>query len=604
MFNRNMIGHYGKNEDLRQRSYVVNRIGRHVVICAFFLNFLHAEGTDTLVQAAYIKALYVDTNEGQTDSFGLSVAVDGNLMVVGAPEEGSSATEINGDVENNDARRSGAAYVFRRSEDSWIQEAYLKAHNSFGSDRFGNSVGISGTRIVVGAPLESVVVDGFRTQSTSGAAYVFVRRKSEWVQEAYLKAIDFRAGDEFGSSVAIEGDTIVVGAVGDDQDPSSFISRGSAFVFKRSTDTWNQVAKLTAAHRDLGDAFGWKVNISNGRVVVSAPLERSAATGVNGDQEDDSQFAAGAVYVFQEENEQWTQEAYLKPSASASMQFGMSIAIDQDLIVVGAPHEAGRSTGVNGNEEDLGLQNAGAAYVFRRSEGLWQQEAYLKSSNPAGTTPVDVWGDLFGGAVDVCGDRIAVSAPFEDSSSVGINGDQGDADPEQGPTWTGGYSSGACYIFDRGENGWQQTHYVKASNTGFFDALGTAIALDDEWFIAGSFYEGSSATGINGEGSDNSAFASGAVYAYRSNRAHAPWPSSSLRYLHGAPDTVTLTFDSLPGSSYRILRSSDLHFDEGMDVLAEDYPGAEFQKSSIFVDPNPPLDKAFYRVEEREYPDS
>ena len=194
-------------------------------------------------------------------------------------------------------------------------------------------------------------------------------------QQAYLKASNNGAGDDFGSSVAMSGDTIVVGAPFED-------SAGAAYIFVRSGTTWVQQARLTASNAGAGDRFGISVAISGDTVVIGADEEDSNATGVNGNQTDNSASFAGAAYVFVRSGSVWTQQAYLKASnTEASDQFGWSVAVSGDTAVIGAIGEKSNATGVNGDQANNSAGYSGAAYVFVRSGETWTQQAYLKASN-------------------------------------------------------------------------------------------------------------------------------------------------------------------------------------------------------------------------------
>ena len=250
---------------------------------------------DPIAQQAYLKA----SNTGASDFFGASVAISGNTVVVGAFGEDSAATGVNGNQANNSAIDSGAAYVFVRSGSTWTQQAYLKASNTGASDFFGASVAISGDTMVVGAYDEDSAATGVNGNQAnnsavdSGAAYVFVRSGTTWTQQAYLKASNTGVSDLFGNSVAISGDTLVIGAYTEDSaatgvngnqaDNSAFAS-GAAYVFVRSGSTWSQQAYLKASNTGPNDLFGASVAISGNTVVVGAFGEDSAATGVNGNQ--------------------------------------------------------------------------------------------------------------------------------------------------------------------------------------------------------------------------------------------------------------------------------------------------------------------------------
>ncbi len=315
-------------------------------------------------QQAYLKASNTDAG----DNFGISVAVSGDTIVVGAHQEDSNTTGVNGNQADNSAQSTGAVYVFVRSGGVWSQQAYLKASNTGANDLFGISAAVSGDTVVVGAFGEdsnATGIDGNQSDnsaSSSGAAYVFVRDAGVWSQQAYLKASNTDAGDQFGISVAVSGNTIVIGAWqegssatgvdGNQADNSAAIS-GAAYVFIRSGIVWSQEAYLKASNTGAGDQFGVSVAVSGETIAVGARFEDSNATGVNGNQADNSASQAGAAYVFVRSGNVWSQQAYLKASnTAANDNFGFSVAVSGDTVVVGA------------NGEDNIASNSGATYVF------------------------------------------------------------------------------------------------------------------------------------------------------------------------------------------------------------------------------------------------
>jgi hypothetical protein len=287
---------------------------------------------------------------------------------------------VNGDEADNNAPASGAAYVFVRSGTTWSQQAYLKASNPGGEDRFGSQVAIDGYTIVVAARGEDSSATGVNgngadnNASNSGAAYVFVRNGSTWTQQAYLKASNAEASDGFGASVAVSGDTVVIGALGESSSASGVNGNqadnnasfsGAAYVFVRSGTTWTEQAYLKASNPDPNDTFGEAVAVSGDTVVVGAINEDSNATGINGDQSNDSAPTSGAAYVFVRSGTTWTQQAYLKASnTDPGDEFGNPVAISGDTLVIGAQRDASSTTGVNGNQADNSAAMAGAAYVF------------------------------------------------------------------------------------------------------------------------------------------------------------------------------------------------------------------------------------------------
>jgi hypothetical protein len=460
--------------------------------------------------STYLKA----SNTGAVDWFGLSISTSGDTIVVGACQEDSNATGVNGNQADNSADSAGAVYVFTRTAGVWSQQTYLKASNTEAYDLFGYSVSISGDTIVVGAYGEDSNATGVNgdqadnSASISGAAYVFTRTAGVWSQQAYLKASNSDAGDEFGRSVSISGDTIVVGAyyeasnatgVNGNQADNSALESGAAYVFTRTAGVWSQQAYLKASNTGANDCFGYSVSISNDTIVVGAYGEASNATGINGNGADNSTPDSGAAFVFTRTAGVWSQQAYLKASnTGANDFFGLSVSMSGDTIAVGACHEDSNATGANGNEADNSALNAGAAYVFTRTAGVWSQQAYLKASNTEAN-------DNFGSSVSIFNDTIVVGAPYEASNATGVNGNQAN---------NLATDSGAAYVFTRTAGIWSQQAYLKASNTGVGDCFGGLVSISGDTIVVGASGEDSNATGVNGNQANNSAANSGAAYVY------------------------------------------------------------------------------------------
>ncbi len=492
---------------------------------------------DPIAQQAYLKA----SNTGGGDYFGFSVAVSADTVVVGAWGEDSNAKGVNAAVNggtgtqaDDSADSSGAAYVFTRTGSGWSQQAFLKASNSEANDWFGRSVAVSGNTLVVGAygedsnatGVNATLNGGAGTQAdnsstVSGAAYVFTRSGGVWSQQAYLKASNSGPSNLFGSSVAISGETVVVGSEGENS------SSGAVYVFTRSGGLWSQQAYLNASSTGAVDSFGNSVAVSGDTLVVGAHGEDSNAIGVNaavsggsGTQEDNSFGDSGAAYVFTRSAGLWSQQAYLKASnTGAGDYFGESVAVSGDTVVVGARGERSNATGVNaavsggtGTQEDNSATWAGAAYIYTRSGGVWSQQAYLKASKTGA-------GDQFGRSVAVSGDAAVIGAPDEESNAIGVNaavsGGMG-TQSDNSARW-----SGAAYVFMRSGGVWSQQAYLKASNTGEDDRFGVAVAVSGDTVVVGANQEDGNATGVNaavsggtGTQADDSANYSGAAYTF------------------------------------------------------------------------------------------
>ncbi len=480
--------------------------------------------TITLVRSGvYLKA----SNTGSVDQFGCSLALsaDGATLAVGACEEASSATGVGGVQSNDGAAGAGAVYVFRRTAGTWAQEAYVKASNTEPYDGFGAAVALSsdGSVLVVGASKEDASATGIggaqagNAAADAGAAYVFRRTMGVWAQEAYVKASNTGAGDEFGTAVAVspDGVTFAVGApredsgaagIGGSQTSESAMDAGAVYVFRRALGAWSQEAYVKASNTGAGDLFGSAVSLASGLVLaVGAPEEDSSAVGVGGDATSNATLGAGAVYVFRRVSSTWSQEAYVKASNTGlDDNFGRAVALSSDgiALAVGAPYEGSSSSGIGGDGASDATPYSGAVYVYRRTMSTWGFDAYVKASNVGRN-------DYFGSAVSLSmdGSTLLVGASNEFSLATGIGGDEAsNAAP----------GAGAAYVFRRVASVWSQTAYVKASNTATTDFFGTVLAMsgDGETLVGAAPGEDSGATGIGGDATSAAEPDSGAVYAY------------------------------------------------------------------------------------------
>jgi hypothetical protein len=469
----------------------------------------------------YVKA----SNTEQGDQFGQAVALsaDGNTLAVGSLNEDSNATGVDGNQGDESAQDSGAVYVFTRTAAGWEQQAYLKASNTRAGDAFGNAVSLSadGNTLAVGAFAEDSnaagvnPAPGTNTAPDSGAVYVFNRDATGWHQRAYIKSANSQPDDSFGFSVALSDDaqTLAVGAISEDSDLTGVnpvgdnfnsADSGAAYVFTQSAGVWTQQAYIKASNTGQGDQFGFAVSLSaaGDTLAVGARLE----DGDGLDQNSDAVGTSGAAYVFELNGQQWKQDAYVKASDPFMGDlFGSSLDLSSDgrTLAVGSPHESSASTGVNGDPTGVGQVNSGAVYVFTRGATSWTQTAYVKASN---TFAVDVFGTSV--ALSADGATLAVGAPQEFSPAKGIGGTQ---------TTRNLHFAGSVYVFTRDTaQQWSQRTYVKASNTGADDQFGFSLGLsgDGTTLAVSANSEASSATGVNGDQSDNNAQQAGAVYLY------------------------------------------------------------------------------------------
>ena len=317
---------------------------------------------------------------------------------------------------------SGSAYIYARSGSAWKQQAKLVPTDGAAGDYFGVSVAISGDTAVMGAySNDTRAIDG-------GAAWVFVRSGSTWTQQAKLTASDTAVNDSFGSSAALDGDTALIGCIGHDH---KGYHSGSAYVFVRSGTTWKQQAKLTASDGDFSDWFGNSVAIDGDVVLIGAP------------RNDDKGSNSGSAYVYVRSGTAWTQQTKIIPNDGAKDdQFGMQVSLSGHTALLGSM------------DDDRGT-DSGAAYVYTRSGSTWKQQAKLTANDGVANHHLSL-------DVALSKDRALVGAPYDA---------------------TRGYHSGAAYVFERTGTAWKQVIKLTASDGIADDDFGGAVSLIDEHLL-------------------------------------------------------------------------------------------------------------------------
>lgn len=400
-----------------------------------------------IYQESYLKA----SNTSQHDAFGTSVALGDNLLAVGAPGEDSAD-----DPEDDSATNSGAVYLYRREGIRWHFDTMLKPPGP--SVGFGSSVALFGNTLVVGAPHEGS--DAFER----GAVYVFQRNESDWVFQKRLQP-DVSVQD-FGWSVATSDDVIIVG---------SRVLPQAVFVYRRQGGEWNEEDVLTPRYPSA--SYGTALAISGDTIVVGAERDAHIAKGVNPIPDLRADASYGSAYVYRWRDGAWHHEAYFKASdARREQHFGSSVGVSGDVIAVGA-------RGV----QRLEALGAGAAYVFERSEGQWEQTALLTSFAPPERF------EKFGASLALSGTSLLIGAPGENSYARGVDDFAGNSLS---------HGSGAAYLYTRGTSGWERRGYLKPSNTRNSDPtelnFGSSVALFSDTAAIGGIGDPSSATGVNG----------------------------------------------------------------------------------------------------------
>jgi len=383
----------------------------------------------------------------QSQKITTNSAIEEGFGVSVAIDGETAVIGVRGDDDNG--LDAGAAYVFVRSAGVWTQQAKLMADNAVGGDAFGYSVALSGETAVIGA---------YGKDDSSGSAYVFTRTGIIWSQQAVLDGGDTATGDRFGFAVAIDGETAVVSATSDDD---TIANSGSIYVFTRAGVSWPLQQKLTASDPASYVGFGRVIAIDTDLLLVGS----SSHDGGH-----------GAAYLFTRTAGTWTEEQILTASDVATdgayANFGSSVAIDGGTAVVGAYYA------------QPNLQ--GAAYIFVDNAGTWEEQAKIAASNPAEE-------DFFGTKVGIAGDTIVVS-----SSESDVNG----------------LESGSAYVFTRSSTTWSEQAILYASDAIESAYFGSSVAISGDTIIIG-------APGMENNGREN-----GKVYAFTGSAA--TWAESEL----------------------------------------------------------------------------
>jgi len=353
--------------------------------------------------------------------FGYSSGVSGNHLVVGAFTADGAASQ------------SGAAYVFEGRERQWVQQSKLLANDGVSFDAFGESIAIDGDTIAIGAPGVTAT-----NGDITGAVYVFRLINQVWIQEAKLTAGDPVDSAEFGGDlgVALSGNTLVVGAKFSFTPPAT---SGAVYVFQRRGSSWQQAAKLTQPGGGLFESFGGSVAVDRQTLIVGAPTASQVDAA-----------SAGAAYIFvRSRGGSWVFQTALRAGdLSPTAAFGSAVGISRDTALIGAPFAL----------NSLGTAS-GAAYIFHRSSESWKQRAKLSAAD--------------GGSFDFFGSQLAISG-----SSVVIGA-------EERSTNAGSFA-GSAYVFQQEQGQWEQTKELIASDGTAGAKFGCSVALDEKTVLVGA----------------------------------------------------------------------------------------------------------------------
>ncbi len=374
----------------------------------------NATGADSLYNAgaAYIfvkigdawllQQKIVPSDRSKNDLFGISVAISGNYVVVGA--------------EKRSGFGEGAAYIFIRNGSVWSEQQKITASDHAFEDYFGSSVSISGDYILVGSIFDDHDASGMNSKNQSGSAYLFFRNGNTWVQQQKIVASDRGSGDNFGNSVALSGDYAVVGAYTDGEDSLNTKKfYGSAYVFVRNDATWIQQQKITASDRSSNDHFGADVSINGNTIIIGADLDSEDANGKN------SIEWAGSAYFFVLNGSVWIQQQKIIAADRTDHDyFGSHVSLWGNYAVVGAPAKDANSL------DGITQSSAGVSYIFSRNGTQWKQQQKLVESDPA-------FNNFFGNAVAIFDSTVFIGANNDSKGSF-------DSDSLSG--------AGSMYIFN------------------------------------------------------------------------------------------------------------------------------------------------------------
>jgi len=324
-------------------------------------------------------------------------------------------TLVVGAPRNKNGRGFALVYI-KNDKGGWSQQAKLEAPDGADRDNFGRSVAIHGNTVIIGAFGDP---DYGRL---AGSASLFVRNGGTWMHQAKLLAPDGQASDQFGCSVGIFGDTVIIGARGEE-------GGGSAHLYTQKNSTWIHQAKLTAPNGTANNQFGWSVGIFGNTVIVGAPGRDNES-----------------VHLFALNEGIWTHQAtLLAPDGKAGDRFGRSVRMFGDTVIVGAPYD-----------DENGF-NSGSAHVFALDNNIWTHQAKI--------VPPDAFADdRFGRSVDIFEDTIVVSS-FRDD--------------------TNGLDSGSLHLFTRNEDAWDYHAKLLAPKTG--DQFAQSLVIYNGTVVADSY---------------------------------------------------------------------------------------------------------------------
>jgi hypothetical protein len=419
----------------------------------------------------YIKA---DT-AGLNDQFGFIADVSGDTLMTSAFYEDSSATGINGNQSNDGATSAGAVYLYVPDGSTWKEQAYVKPNDTAAGDFFGARAELEGDTLVVAA----LHVDIFNVDSSTrpGAVYTFTRSADKWTQVQRMAGSHAQTADGFGSGLALDGDTLAVGAYGA---ATSVARSGLIYIYERSGGQWVERQILQSSMPFSNSGYAAVIALDDDLMVVGAADDGQPLPKI------------GSAEVFVRRNGMWKFLQRLQPSTlDENANFGFAAAVRGNRIAIGAP----RTHPLFSTAETP----PGEVYVFEVEGDVVKQAALLRAANPRPR-------DSFGGAVALSDTILAVGALGDSSGARGIGGDSSRTDVRE---------SGAVYLFAPTPEGWVSSAYVKPHNPDEGAAFGWAIAMEGDTLAVTAKLENAGARGIDPDATVGSVTGSGALYVFR-----------------------------------------------------------------------------------------
>ncbi|MGB0849661.1 MAG: T9SS type A sorting domain-containing protein, partial [Bacteroidia bacterium] len=438
----------------------------------------------------------VDYERGNFEGFGRTVALYGDYAIVGAPGESHDSAEM------DSIQYVGAAFIYKRNGSTWELEDKIVSNDRGRTDYFGWSVGLYEDYAIVGAPGHDDPSFGWYN---SGIAYIYKRNGTNWVLHDALIPPDRASDDDFGKSVAIDGEYAIVGAENNNLDSiyqNNLSDAGAVYIFKKDStlampNNWSREAKLVASNRSANSKFGNSVDISGDYAIVSAFSGLGSGNqGLN-------------TYIYKRTGTVWTEQKVVTSDNSGVAE----VSIDGDYALLGTD---------------------GAAFSFINNGSQWVEDSKLVSNDYS-------TGDGFGYVIDMSGNYAVISAVAHSHDKQGVDSIS---------------YAGAAYIFKRNGSSWTQIDKIVASDRGVRDNFGESVGISNNYVIVGTSYEDHNALGLDSLNSSGSVYFYGLDFWCLSDN---PLPTNSNRtYVGGYTSTDTSGWTHYCSNSDELLLSLKL----------------------------------------------